>query len=749
MNTVKSLTPGNVSSKIQTTTEQGGRYIDCSVKNLTTFPMEIIQLNPRGHFKQLNMEGNKIQQLPKEIGRLNDLVELNLEGNCLTTLPPELSYCTDLRWIDLDSNGRMNAQDGELWQAYKMSERPTKPFPLDMVCCKGGRKADNVMRLLAHRMAIKKQTSTEFINTGEFRQDGKLEKDRTMQAAGAKNDNRRLDLFGDDWASAPVDQMRNKRVTAFNNKISHGEGFKLGQEWASENYQSRPVKRQAAHNKREQVNVTKLHSGPNPQEKGGLRIKGGGAGVGDESAAGGVIGRNWGEGAGEYHLANAKQMMKQVEGRPQDMMGAFGAHKRGDTPPRNKLRMVGTKNLGDPNSRLNINAEWGTAPPRDEVYGHKGLGIRGEPQGGSVIFAEGGAYRDPNPNRINQNRVKRQVQEAPRNKFGSFDTQGELKVEKLKRVIPKDRLTTTSAHFSVLNHGEEQQQNFQSRNPAFAQYNNGPQPGPSNSNKPSVEAIIPYAGLKPTTDCVTSILTRLDTGTHFDKFTCMNTLRMILAFPMDASKRQLMQRYSSKILASLDDIARSSLAQANVITSLMAIAEFFDKFNNLNWQPQLLETVINRLVSGESKIYDESFKALVNISKKTTVVTIIPRFRNLCNTGLGARATGWCIYGLRESLLNLKKADALFDGTPSRPKLLEDCLYCTMPILVNNEQPEILKLAHDCVLTLARQCATISMANVDALYKRLQEGEWRNSQGDVGARMVEAIRRDFSESQMS
>ena len=61
--------------------------------------VKIILENPDVHY--LNLTGNKLTSLPKEIGQLANLTSLSLDDNQLINLPKEIGQLTDLTSLKL------------------------------------------------------------------------------------------------------------------------------------------------------------------------------------------------------------------------------------------------------------------------------------------------------------------------------------------------------------------------------------------------------------------------------------------------------------------------------------------------------------------------------------------------------------------------------------------------------------------------------------------------------------------------
>ena len=58
-------------------------------------------------FQTLNLENNKLKQLPISLGSLKQLRTLNLSGNCLKELPTSLSSLSNLTTLDLRNNPKL------------------------------------------------------------------------------------------------------------------------------------------------------------------------------------------------------------------------------------------------------------------------------------------------------------------------------------------------------------------------------------------------------------------------------------------------------------------------------------------------------------------------------------------------------------------------------------------------------------------------------------------------------------------
>ncbi len=75
--------------------------LDLSGNRLTALPREIALLTA---LKSLDLSGNRLTVLPPEIAQLTALQSLDLSGNQLTALPPEIARLTALQSLDLSGN---------------------------------------------------------------------------------------------------------------------------------------------------------------------------------------------------------------------------------------------------------------------------------------------------------------------------------------------------------------------------------------------------------------------------------------------------------------------------------------------------------------------------------------------------------------------------------------------------------------------------------------------------------------------
>jgi len=82
--------------------------------------LEIIQNAAKTRQKKLNLSGQKIKELPPEIGQLTNLTELNLLANQITSLPPEIGQLTNLKELRL-SNNQLASLPVEIWQLTNLT----------------------------------------------------------------------------------------------------------------------------------------------------------------------------------------------------------------------------------------------------------------------------------------------------------------------------------------------------------------------------------------------------------------------------------------------------------------------------------------------------------------------------------------------------------------------------------------------------------------------------------------------------
>ncbi|XP_067119917.1 leucine-rich repeat-containing protein 57-like [Centruroides vittatus] len=77
------------------------RTLDISGNKISNIPSNVGLFV---HLKHLTANNNKISQLPKEIGNLTKLESLSLNGNRLTALPSTLSQLKNLRTVSISNN---------------------------------------------------------------------------------------------------------------------------------------------------------------------------------------------------------------------------------------------------------------------------------------------------------------------------------------------------------------------------------------------------------------------------------------------------------------------------------------------------------------------------------------------------------------------------------------------------------------------------------------------------------------------
>ena len=75
-------------------------------KNLTTFPQDIIESNQilMPNLSSLFLSSNKIQNIPEELGNVNNLWWLKLDNNVITELPTSIGNLKQLEIINLSNN---------------------------------------------------------------------------------------------------------------------------------------------------------------------------------------------------------------------------------------------------------------------------------------------------------------------------------------------------------------------------------------------------------------------------------------------------------------------------------------------------------------------------------------------------------------------------------------------------------------------------------------------------------------------
>jgi hypothetical protein len=71
---------------------------------LTSIPEPVKHLSSLPNFQSLNLQDNRIDELPDWIGEFTNLRSLNLRNNNLSQLPESIWQCTKLQMLDLSNN---------------------------------------------------------------------------------------------------------------------------------------------------------------------------------------------------------------------------------------------------------------------------------------------------------------------------------------------------------------------------------------------------------------------------------------------------------------------------------------------------------------------------------------------------------------------------------------------------------------------------------------------------------------------
>jgi hypothetical protein len=101
---VKSKAKSPAKSKAKSPVKSKGKLVNVNLssKNLTEIPQNILEIAPA--IRELNLTGNKLTQLPKEIGNMVNLEKLLLNKNQLTELPKEIGKLKKLKSLSLFDN---------------------------------------------------------------------------------------------------------------------------------------------------------------------------------------------------------------------------------------------------------------------------------------------------------------------------------------------------------------------------------------------------------------------------------------------------------------------------------------------------------------------------------------------------------------------------------------------------------------------------------------------------------------------
>src|SRR3954452_24981530 len=86
--------------RIQEAMDSGEPVLDLSNLGLTELPPQVADLA----LTELQLDGNRIAELPTWLGELTDLTAVSLTNCRLTTVPDQLVGLTSLTELDLDDN---------------------------------------------------------------------------------------------------------------------------------------------------------------------------------------------------------------------------------------------------------------------------------------------------------------------------------------------------------------------------------------------------------------------------------------------------------------------------------------------------------------------------------------------------------------------------------------------------------------------------------------------------------------------
>lgn len=95
------MTEKELLEKIDQAARDGRTKLDLSGENIKSLPKELGKL---ANLTVLDLSINELTSVPPEIGELTNLKELNLYDNQLTSVPPQLGKLTNLTWLDLSNN---------------------------------------------------------------------------------------------------------------------------------------------------------------------------------------------------------------------------------------------------------------------------------------------------------------------------------------------------------------------------------------------------------------------------------------------------------------------------------------------------------------------------------------------------------------------------------------------------------------------------------------------------------------------
>ncbi|EAY24344.1 leucine-rich repeat domain-containing protein [Microscilla marina] len=96
-------------------------YSDLSEHPLKCFQYHMIE--PLKHLKELDLQGSKLNEVPKAIAQLTKLQFLYLHDNNINEVPSSIGFLSDLIWLDLERNNLkvLPAEIGRLKNLHRLN----------------------------------------------------------------------------------------------------------------------------------------------------------------------------------------------------------------------------------------------------------------------------------------------------------------------------------------------------------------------------------------------------------------------------------------------------------------------------------------------------------------------------------------------------------------------------------------------------------------------------------------------------